>query len=480
MNKTFPVVNEPDDDYDKPYKPVEKEKLPFKESDFPVAVRQLLGTAPAQRKVPVFLSTLCPLCAMATRVRIHYPYDVMPHALLLQTVIEAPPSTGKRCFSYIVEVLTESTLLAHDKRQRRIEQEYQERKRSRAQNEKIGPEPKTTIRCIPPFISKTVIVKRSDLYERVLGDTLTFWMWAEELKELGDAGRNAFSNLRTIMRIAYDLGSRYGQDFASENSYSGNADVCVCSMFCATPQDVDEIFNKKEVMGGGTSRVILIPFEDEAGAKPALFRKLTEGEQDLVQLAIDRLMQDTYTDEGLLQPVIELDTSWLDASVDRFTNDTSKRVLELKTAGQPYRSLDHFRKRGSVNGYRSASMMYYLYQIENQLAKEGAQGAVYRDEEQIRRLCIRIYRYLANYCVRSNNDRWGAIYEDGYRRIKEGAKVDQYKPLIEQLTTTFTREQLDELITQNCLDTEARFFLSQWKSKGWITKVRKNVYQKQL
>lgn len=58
--------------------------------------------------------------------------------------------------------------------------------------------------------------------------------------------------------------------------------------------------------------------------------------------------------------------------------------------------------------------------------------------------------------------------------------MDKRKPLIEQLTTTFTRAQLNELIEQNGLDTEARFFISQWKSNGWIIKLRKNVYQKQI
>ena len=56
--------------------------------------------------------------------------------------------------------------------------------------------------------------------------------------------------------------------------------------------------------------------------------------------------------------------------------------------------------------------------------------------------------------------------------------VNKRKPLIEQLTTTFTRAQLEELIDKNQLDTEARFYVSQWKSKGLIVKLRKNVYQK--
>lgn len=475
------TIEEDDEDFDKPYKPAERLKLPIKEGDFPVVIRQLLATAPANRKVPIFLSTLSPLGALATRIRLQYPYDIMPHAILLQTIIEAPPSTGKRCFAEVVRQIIEPTLEARDKAQRRAEQEYRERKNARTQNEKIGESPKTTIRCIPPATSKTVIVKRGDYYERVLGDTLTFWMWAEELAQLGDAGRSAFSNLRTIMRIAYDLGSRFGQDFASDNSYSGDADICICSMFCATPQDVDEIYTRKEVMGGGASRVLLVTLEDEVGAKPALFRELTDDESLLIHEALDMMMRDTYTDDGKLQPIQNLDTSWLNASIDRFNNRTAKRVVEMKTAGEDgHRSLDHYRKRGSVNAFRADGLLYYLYLLENRMHQAGVEGAIHRDEEQIRRLCIRIYRFIASFCVRANTNRWGKTYEDGYRKQKEGAKIDKHKPLIEQLTSTFTKAQLVELIEQNGLDTEPRFFISQWKSNGWISKVHKNVYQKQI
>lgn len=168
------------DDFDTPYRPAESIRLPFREADFPIIMRQLLAASPANRKVPIFISTLSPLGALATRLRVKYPYDIMLHAILLQTIIEAPPSTGKRCFAEVVRQIIEPTLEARDKQQRRLEQEYREKKNARAQNEKIG--------------------------------------------------------------------------------------------------------------------------------------------------------QDTYTDEGQLQPVQVMDTSWLDAAVDRFSSQTAKRVLEMKTA----------------------------------------------------------------------------------------------------------------------------------------------------
>lgn len=375
LNLEPEVVNEPDDgsddDFDTPYRPAESIRLPYKEADFPIIMRQLLAASPSNRKVPIFISTLSPLGALATRLRVKYPYDIMLHAILLQTIIEAPPSTGKRCFAEVVRQIIEPTLEARDKQQRRQEQEYRERKNARTQNEKIGQAPKTTIRCIPPATSKTVIVKRADYYERILG---------------------------------------------------------------------------------GTSRVILVTLEDEAGARPALFRALTSDECQLVGSALDYIMQDTYTDECQLQPIQVMDTTWLDAAVDRFSSQTAKRVLEMKTAGEEgYRSLDHYRKRGSVNAYRAAALLCYLYQVENRMAAAGIAGAVSRTDDQIHRLCIKVYRFLASYCVRSNTD-----------------------------TTVFTRAQLIALIKQNDLDTEARFFISQWKANGWIIKLRKNVYQKQV
>ena len=161
--------------------------------------------APANRKLPSFVACLAPLCALATRVRLNYYYDGQRQsALLLQVIIEAPQSSGKQFAADIEHLLMDHTLKAHDQEQRRLEQKYRERRRNRGQNEKMEDEPKTTIRVIPATISKTVLVKRADFYERNLGDVLTFWMFAEELAQVTDAGKQGYSNLRTIMRTAYD------------------------------------------------------------------------------------------------------------------------------------------------------------------------------------------------------------------------------------------------------------------------------------
>lgn len=457
------------------FKTADNLQLPFKESLFQSIFRENISTAPDNRKVPIMLSIFAPLGAIDCRIRMRYPFDrKRKHACHIQVVFEAPPGTGKGCFADVVEQIIGPTLEKMDESQRRKEQEYREKKNARAQNEKIGEAPKTTIRCIPPATSKTVIVKRSDYYKRILGDYLTFWMFAEELALLGDAGKSGFSNLRTVMRIAYDLGSKFGQDFASDNSYSGIADVQLCAMFCGTPSDVDEVFDRREVTGGGCSRVIICTLEDQVGAEPAHFEDFTPEQEKNINNMLKLLMSHTYDEEGGLKPEIDLDMSWLDNDIVGWTNEVCRKVKDMELRGEEgFRAIDAFRKRASVNAFRCTGLMYHIYHLDNVLHPNEAIS-----EEEIQILCKKLFRFLCDYCLNSSVNRWGKRYEEYYRKQAMGAKIDKRKPLIDQLTNVFTRDQLEELIAKNNLDTEWRKFISKWKMKGWIIKLRTGVYQK--
>ena len=51
-------------------------------------------------------------------------------------------------------------------------------------------------------------------------------------------------------------------------------------------------------------------------------------------------------------------------------------------------------------------------------------------------------------------------------------------PLFDQLSPSFTRTQLDELVKRIGVSTPTRVLLSKWKAKGWIEEKQKYVYQK--
>ncbi len=452
-----------------------------KDSELPPIIREIVTNAPKSRKLPAFVASLSPLCALCPRVRLHYYYDSRPSALLLQVLIEGAQSSGKSFAADIESLIMQNTLKAHDKEQRRLEQEYREKKKRRKANEKLDEEPQTTIRVVPPTISKTVLTKRADLYERVLGDTMTFWMFAEELAQVTDAGKNGYSNLRTIMRTAYDLGSEFGIDFASDNSYSAIVDINICSMFCATPAALDDYFDKKAIEGGNITRTVLCKLPDDLGEDGAIFIPYTDEQLKRINAALDQLQNATYTAEGNLQPTLDLDMSWLDKTVCKWVRDKAKEAaLSGSTA------LDVFRKRSSVSAFRIASLCYYLYQQESfseaVLQRSGHTGEAGLSAEgglsRIQRLARQIYLYMAEYILQSMLDRWGKSYENLNNQREESYRHGPKEILFDQLPDTFTRVQLNDIIAKAGKTTPDRMFIYQWKRLHVIEIIDKNTFRK--
>jgi hypothetical protein len=452
----------------------------------------VVSNAPQNRKLPSFVACLAPLCALATRVRLNYYYDGQRQsALLLQVIIEAPQSSGKQFAADIEHLLMDHTLKSRDQEQRRLEQKYRERRRNRGQNEKMEDEPKTTIRVIPATISKTVLVKRADFYERNLGDVLTFWMFAEELAQVTDAGKQGYSNLRTIMRTAYDFGSRFGMDFASDNSYSAIVDINICSMFCATPSALDDYMDKKAVEGGNITRTVLCQLEDQIGADGAMFKPYTPEQLQTINRTLEHMMADVYTPEGALRDEMPLDTSWIERDVRRWCQQKGREALQSGSA-----AIDVFRKRASVSAFRIMALCYYLYQLEiaGQARDEGASHSAPHSaldaespgtphsgldpESPIRRKCRKIYLYFADYILRMLLRRWGKSFEDlQARRVDLTADTGRPK-LIDRLPRDFSRDQLRALIQEAQVATPDRILISQWKANHWIQETSKFQYKK--
>ena len=434
----------------------------IKDHELPEIIRQVVGNAPKNRKVAAFIACLAALCAMCPRVRLKYFFDSRLSALLLQVLIEGAQSSGKSFAADIEGLIMNDTLKARDKAMRRLEQEYRDKKKRRKANEKLEEEPETTIRVVPPTISKTVLTKRADMYERVFGDTLTFWMFAEELAQVTDAGKNGYSNLRTIMRTAYDLGSEFGIDFASDNSYSAIVDINICSMFCATPSAIDDYFDKKAIEGGNITRTILCRLDESIGEDGAIFTPYTPEQKAHIDRMLKRLMDETYDADGGLMPTIQLDTAWLDKTVCAWVRAKGK---EASLSGN--RALDVFRKRSSVSAFRVAALCQYLYELENALSPEVMQKRVRQ-----------IYLFMADYILDGMMDRWGKRFEDLNTKRDQENKPGPKTVLFDQLSETFNRSQLRALIEQQGKTTPDKVFLSQWKKLRVIEEIEKDVFKK--
>lgn len=449
-----------------------------KDKDLPPVIREIVSNAPQNRKLPAFVACLSPLCAMCPRVRLHYYYDSRPSALLLQVLIEGAQSSGKSFAADIESLIMDNTLKAHDKAMRRLEQEYRDKRKRRKANEKLEEEPETTIRVVPPTISKTVLTKRADMYERVFGDTLTFWMFAEELAQVTDAGKNGYSNLRTIMRTAYDLGSLFGIDFASDNSYSAIVDINICSMFCATPSAIDDYFDKKAIEGGNITRTILCKLDENIGEEGAIFQPYTAEQRIAIDATLARLMNETYDGDGMLKPTVNLDMSWLDKTVCKWVREKGR---EASLSGNY--ALDVFRKRSSVSAFRIAALCQYLYMMEeNPTAKrsnsESGQTAMRSNSEAVRKFVKQIYLFMADYILQSMLERWGNRFETLNNKREKENRPRQQNSLFNQLSETFNRAQLRAIIEQQGKTTPERVFICQWKKMHVIEIIDKDTFKK--
>lgn len=443
--------------------PSQADRFPVRDRDLPPVIREVVTNAPESRKIPCFIACLSPLCALATRVRLKYYYDSRPSALLLQVLIEGSQSVGKSFAADIERLIMDSTLKARDMEQRRMEQLYREKRRSRKANEKLEEEPRTTIRVIPATISKTVLTRRADFYERILGDTLTFWMFAEELDQVTDAGRQGYSNLRTIMRTAYDLGSKFGMDYASDNSYSAIVDINICSMFCTTPAALDDYMDRKAIEGGNITRCIRCEITDTLGADGAIFRPYTQEQTAAIETTLKNLMADVYTPDGTLQPELFLDMSWLDSRVRSWCQ---AKGHEASLSGSV--ATDVFRKRASVSAFRCAALCHYLYRLDG------------TDESRARNLTKRIYLFMAEYILHSLSSRWGSSFEELNRKRSEQFSAASVPGLYELCPDEFTRDQLKALAQQQGRSTPVRQFIYNWQKSGDIVAVDENRFRKKV
>ena len=324
-------------------------------SDLPPAVRVFWQTAPEPFRIAAILTALDCYCALGTRLRAKYVYDLDPHALLIQLLVLGEPGSGKSFTRPIVKQLLRPLKLK-DIEQKRIEQAYNDLRKTAAKNKQLPDEPITCTRNLQT-ITRAKLVKRADMFIRKYGEPLAFFFFNEELATMTESNRRAFADLNTMDRLAYDLGAEYGSDTLSDTSYNADVDIIYCSLFCGTDNALAEYINKRAIEGGNCTRKILTRIdEDHLGEDAPLFRPQTDEEKRIVGQTVEQLMKETYTDDDLLQPIITLDMEWIEPVVRKWCSE--QRTTVLKTGSRAHNC---FYKRASVSAWRLTCMCYHLW-----------------------------------------------------------------------------------------------------------------------
>ena len=433
-----------------------KAQLP-PDRELPPVIRELVTNAPEKFKMATFIASVAPLGCLATRLRFYYTFDQGPMACLLQTIICSEQSGGKS-FARNVEQVIMAKQKQRDNEQRRQEQSYKELKQTASKTDKLPEPPKTMVICCPVSISIAQLIKRADAPVRLYGTPLTLWTFTEELATATETNRRAFSNIKSILRTAYDLGSEYGVDYLSDTSYSATVDILYNTMYCTTPAALDEYMDRKAIEGGNITRTIVYDLGSQLGDEAPIFKRLTPRQQRVIDRTIDRMMADTYSPEGGIEPENWIDMSWLDEDVRQWC--AAKNLEAVKTGST---ALGVFFKRSSVSAFRIAALCQYLYGIEQ------AHG--------VRRKVRQIYLAMAEQILRGMLEKWGKRFEElQAKRIELTAPVR--RDLFGNLPKEFNRDLLRETIKRLELATPDWVFLSKWNAKGLIKRISKNQFQK--
>ncbi|MGM9755143.1 MAG: hypothetical protein ACI3ZW_05425 [Parabacteroides sp.] len=424
-----------------------------------------MRNAPEPYKVATFFAAATCLSCVATRIRVYYPYDGLnEHALLLQTIISGEQSSGKSFVRNNIEKGIMAHLRRRDEEQRQQEQAYREMKQTASKAEKLPSPPRTVIRTCPISISIAQLIKRADAPQRYFGTPLTLWSFTDELSAAVESNKRVFSNIKTIARTSYDLHSTYGVDYLSDNAYSATVDILQCSLYLSTPSALDDYADKSFIEGGGITRTILVPLSDVIGEEAPLFKTLTTEQQAAIDATLQRMDADVFSETtGTIQPELFIDMEWLFPTVRAWCNEQNRQILRSGS-----RAHNTFFKRSSVSAFRIATLCAYLYGLE-----KGSQRLSMKHHRRVKQ----IYLFAAQYILDSMLRKWGKRYEAlTQQRIPSESQVRV--PLFDQLSPSFTRTQLDELVKRIGVSTPTRVLLSKWKAKGWIKETSKFAYEK--
>lgn len=404
------------------------------------------------------LSFLTCCCALSPRLVFRYPFDRAMHHLLLQLIIVGQSSDGKS-FSRDVYKLMMKPLLDMDKQAEIEELEYAEMKRTKGQSKDKPREPITVKRCLMKF-TKNKIVKRAHMFIRKYGEALSFFIFTDELSTLVER-RGSYGDLRDIGKLAYDWGSETSVDTNCDASYNATVDINWCSIYCSTPKILYKYLDRDACESGNVNRIIFASLGDLLGEPAPMFKQFTEDDMRAIRELQDRLMKETYDENGMLRPVKTIDMGWLDRDIKIWCE--RQRDIINKTCSNAHNC---FYKRASTSAARLAAMVYHLW------------GEDPKQRKHVRK----VYYFFADYILDEQMHFFGKMYEKAIVNITDNSSDDAEEnvPLYDQMPKRFTRDQLKARIEQLELGTKARQFIFKWLRKNLIFEVEgeKNTYEK--
>ena len=402
------------------------------DDDLPGILQEIADHAPEEFKEASLIASMPMLGTLATSVRARYRDGELNSASFIVD-IESPQATGKSFADKLFYLLMDP-IIKQDEVEWQKEIAYSLAKKDGQDVEN----PCSNIRIIEPNIGVSALLERA-LYAK--GKHL--FTRAPEIETILKNNKGgAWTEKNDLFRLAYD-NKPWGQHRISKDSFSGKVTLYYNILMCGTPNKCRAFF--ADVESGLVSRVTPVVLPDMVGAKMPQFKVWTKEEEEKVKRQCLCLMDE----EG------EVDLPLINQAIENW--DESKRQEYLQTLRY---SLDVFRRRAALNGFRAGIVAYLL---------EGR-----KETERAIKFAVWYAERCLHYQLQIYGDKIDALH-NGQLSTQASKGNIRY---LDALPKEFTKEDLVSLRLSNNESPVVKTIIYRWVKEGKIEKIDANLWRK--
>ena len=402
------------------------------DAELPGILQDLSDHAPEEFREATLMAAMPMLGTLATGIRAKYRDGELNSASFIVD-IEAPQATGKSFVDREFKLLMDP-IIKQDEVEWQKEIAYSLAKKNGEEVEN----PCSQIRIIEPNIGVSAFLERA-LYAK--GKHL--FTYAPEIETvLKNNKGGAWTEKNDLFRLAYD-NKPWGQHRISKDSFSGKVTLYYNMVMCGTPNKCRAFFADAE--SGLVSRVTPVVLPDMVGARMPQFKAWSQEDEEKVKRQCLCLMDE----EG------EVSLPLINKAIEAW--DEGKRQEYLQTLRY---SLDVFRRRAALNGFRAGIIAYLL---------EGRQ-----ETERAIKFALWYAERCLHYQLQLYGDKVDALH-NGALSTKASKGNIRY---LDALPKEFTKADFVNLRIANGESPVVKTIIHRWKEEGLIVKIGTNLWQK--
>lgn len=412
----------------------------------PPIFKEWYDAAPDDFKVPSIIIQLPILGALGSRLRAEY-LDGNLHSPSFQVSLEAPQASGKSFMRKIIDYDLE-LMKEHDEIEREKEREYKEKVQqlkltntklsAKDKEELLGDKPYPLIRYCPATMSITQLLIRMNNAKG-----LHLFAMAEEIDTVYKAFKRGFSSFSDALRCSFD-NAEYGQDYASDTSFSGIVKLYYNVLYSGTPKAMRRFY--PDVEDGLVSRVFFCTLPDQFGKPHPHWTPFTEEQQHDIQLGLVRLNEITLQNEDV-QPAHILQLDWLAKDMENWVIAQQKEAVITND-----RTRDTFCRRAAVVGFRAGMLAWFLW-----------------GETPTRKKSVKSFsRWIANLMLKQHLTRFNIVADT--------KNTLPYPDVFEVMKDDFSANDVSKALASLGLASPARQVIYKWMAAGLIRKAKGNKF----